>query len=93
MSWAGLDALRLSPVWATVRSMSLTARLDDRDSSVSHFMAAELPGLKELQATYRAQRPAHAVALRPEPPAGIWPAWGTLGAAIDHRLPAASARP
>jgi hypothetical protein len=66
--------------------MSLTSRLDDRDSPVSLFMAAELPGLKELRASYRAQRPAGTSALRPDPPAGVWPAWGTLGQAIDHRL-------
>ena len=67
--------------------MSLTSALDDRDSPISKFMAAELPGLKELQAAYRAQRPADTDALRPQPLEGIQrPAWGTLGQAIDHRL-------
>jgi hypothetical protein len=66
--------------------MSLTSSLDDRGSPVSRFMAAELPGLKELQAAYRAQRTDHVSALRPDPPGGVRPAWGTLGQAIDHRL-------
>jgi hypothetical protein len=66
--------------------MSLTSSLDDRGSLVSQFMAAELPGLRELQAAYRARRPAAASALRAEPPEGVRPAWGTLGQAIDHRL-------
>ena len=66
--------------------MSLTSQLDDRDSPVSRFMAAELPGLSEWQAAYRALRAAHIDALRPEPPGGVRPAWGTLGQAIDHRL-------
>jgi hypothetical protein len=49
-------------------------------------MAAELPGLKDLQAAYRAQRPAQISVLRPEPPGSVRPAWGTLGQAIDHPL-------
>jgi len=49
-------------------------------------MAAEFPGIKELQAAYRARRPADTDALRPEPPDGLRPAWGTLGQGIDHRL-------
>jgi hypothetical protein len=44
--------------------MSLTSSLVDRDSPVSRFMAAELPGLKELQAAYRAQRTDYVSALR-----------------------------
>jgi hypothetical protein len=66
--------------------MSLTSCLDDRDSAVSRFMVAELPGLKDLQAGFRAQRLAHISALRPEPLGSVRPACGTLGQAIDHRL-------
>jgi hypothetical protein len=50
-------------------------------------MAAEMPGLKELAAAYRAKRATvDADALRPDAPEGTRPAWGTLGAAIDHRI-------
>lgn len=49
-------------------------------------MAAEFPDLKQLSGAYRAVRPADADAVRPNPAQGIRPAWGTLGAAIDHRI-------
>jgi hypothetical protein len=66
--------------------VSLTSSLDDRGSSVSKFMVAELPGLRDWQAAYQARRPAEASALRPGTPEGVRPAWGTIGHAIDHRL-------
>ncbi|MEV0348348.1 hypothetical protein AB0H88_21455 [Nonomuraea sp. NPDC050680] len=43
--------------------------------------------MADLSADYRAVRPADADAVRPEAPQdGTRPAWGTLGAAIDHRI-------
>ena len=66
--------------------MSLTSCLDDRGSMVSRFMTAELPGVRDMQASYRATLPAGGEVLRPDPPGGTRPTWGTLGHAIEHRL-------
>jgi hypothetical protein len=60
--------------------------LSDPDSPLRQFLASELPGVAAVRADCRARRPADLDVLRPEPPAGTRPAWGTLGAAVDHRL-------
>jgi hypothetical protein len=66
--------------------MSLTSELNDPESSLSAFMAAQFPQVKEFSAMFRAARPADAEALQPPVEAGTRVAWGTLNAAIDHRL-------
>lgn len=66
-------------------AMSLTSLLDDRQSPLSQFMTAELPGLADLVTAYRVLLPARSP-LRPEPPDGVRPDWGMLGQAIDHRI-------
>lgn len=44
-----------------------------------------MPDLKGIRAEYKAARPSRAV-IRPAPPEGISAQYGTLGAALDHRL-------
>jgi hypothetical protein len=65
--------------------MSLTSELDDRNSRLSRFMATRLPDLGALRKAHRADRPMVDV-VKPSPPAGTRIQYGTLGAAIDHRL-------
>lgn len=60
--------------------------LDDADSPLRRFLAARLPRLAAVRADCRARLPADPDIVLPAPPAGTRPAWGTLGAAIDHRL-------
>lgn len=67
--------------------MSLTSQIDSPDSPFSRFGALHLPRPRTAMDSYRtttrtAQRP---VTL-PQPPPGVRSAWGTIGAAIDHRL-------
>jgi hypothetical protein len=69
-----------------VLTMSLTSELKDAESPLSAFMAAQFPQVKELSAALRAVRPDDAEALHPPVAAGTRVAWGTLNAAIDHRL-------
>src|SRR5688572_5524630 len=66
--------------------MSLTSVLADPRSALRQFLDAELPDVAVVRADCRAHRPAGVAVLRPVPPTGVRPAWGTLGAAIDHRL-------
>lgn len=66
--------------------MSLTSELKDGESLLSLFMTAEFPGTRSLSAAFRAVRPADADTLRPVVPDGARVHWGTLNAAIDHRL-------
>jgi hypothetical protein len=66
--------------------MSLTSELDDAKSPLATFMTAVFPQTRDLSAALRAACPSGAEPLRPEIPAGKRIAWGTLGAAIDHRL-------
>lgn len=66
--------------------MSLTGHLENRGSAVSRFMAAELPGVKDMQAAYRSMLHSGGAVVRPAPPEGVRAAWGTLGHAIEHRL-------
>ncbi len=66
--------------------MSLTSELKDTESPLSAFMAAEFPRVREFAAAFRAVRPDDAEALPPPAAAGTRVAWGTLNAAIDHRL-------
>jgi hypothetical protein len=66
--------------------MSLTSELDDAKSPLAAFMSAGFPQTRDLSASLRAACPSGAEPLRPEPPDGQRIAWGTLGAAIDHRL-------
>jgi hypothetical protein len=69
--------------------MSLTSVIADRASpfgAFGAFIEAELPNVRDLSAAFRAARPADGDALRPTAPEGTEPAWGTIGAAIDHRL-------
>ncbi|MFD5784591.1 hypothetical protein [Streptomyces sp. NPDC126933] len=65
----------------------MTSQIDSPDSPFTRFTVLHLPRPRAAMDTYRAaaravQRP---VSL-PVPPPGVRPAWGTLGAAIDHRL-------
>ncbi|MFC9330784.1 hypothetical protein [Kitasatospora sp. NPDC057015] len=64
--------------------MSLTRLLDDKTSALRVFFDSELPVLRALRASYRATRSHVLPTQRPEPQAET--RWGTLGAAIDHRL-------
>jgi hypothetical protein len=66
--------------------MSLTSELKDPGSPLSAFMAAQFPQVKEFSAAFRTVRPADSAALQPPVEAGTRVAWGTLNAAIDHRL-------
>jgi hypothetical protein len=66
--------------------MSLTSQLNDPESLLSAFMAAQFPQVKEFSAVFRAVRPADGEALQPPVEAGTRVAWGTVNAAIDHRL-------
>jgi hypothetical protein len=66
--------------------MSLTSAIANRASPFSAFLEAELPKVRDLSAAFRAVRPPDGDALRPTAPEGVEPAWGTIGAAIDHRL-------
>lgn len=67
-------------------TMSLTSELKDAESPLSAFMSAQFPVVRELSAAFRAVRPNDAEALHPPVEAGTRVAWGTLNAAIDHRL-------
>ena len=67
--------------------MSLTRLLNDRNSALTQFMAAELPDTGAVLRGYRERLPAGGQALVvPRPPDGIRPASGTINAALDHRL-------
>jgi hypothetical protein len=66
--------------------MSLTSELNDPESALSAFMAAQFPQVKGLSAAFRTVLPADAEALQPPVEAGTRVAWGTLNAAMDHRL-------
>jgi hypothetical protein len=66
--------------------VSLTSELKDAQSPLSVFTAASFPGTKELAAAFRAVRPADGEGLQPTVPAGTRVPWGTLNAAVDHRL-------
>lgn len=66
--------------------MSLTPELEDPKSPLSVFMAAECPEARSLAAAFRMVGPANGDGLVPAVPAGTRVPWGTLNAAIDHRL-------
>jgi hypothetical protein len=76
----------LSYATSTVLAMSLTSLLADPKSPLSRFLATELPDGKGFSAAFRAIRPPDADAVRPLVPEGTRVPWGTLGAAIDHRI-------
>lgn len=76
----------MSVAAATVHDMSLTSVLSNGSSPFRRLMAAELPDVAAVRAGYRARRPVGLDVVRPNPPDGTTPAWGTLGAAIDHRI-------
>lgn len=69
-----------------VTIMSLTSQLKDAESPLAAFMTTEFPRVKEFSAAFRAVRPDDAEAFHPPAAAGTRVAWGTLNAAIDHRL-------
>ena len=73
-------------VTCTLRGMSLTSVLADRSSPLRTLLDSELPALADLRASYRALQPVPLPVVLPDPPSGSRPAYGTLGAAIDHRL-------
>ena len=75
---------RSSRVYPAV--MSLTSLLDDSKSPLSQLLLSELPDVKAFSAAFRAVRPPDEIALRPVAPEGTRVQWGTLGAAIDHRV-------
>jgi hypothetical protein len=66
--------------------MSLTSELRNPKSPISQFLSRELPDLAGFTAAFRSVRPSDAEALRPSAPQCERVHWGTLGAAIDHRL-------
>jgi hypothetical protein len=66
--------------------MSLTSILDDSTTSLRQFLARVLPDVSEVRLAYRAVKPSPLDVVRPVRPEGGRPAWGTLGAAINHRL-------
>jgi hypothetical protein len=66
--------------------MSLTSSLSDPGSALRKFLAVEAPGTASVRSSFLAARPPGLMVTRPLPPEGMKPAWGTLGAAIDHRL-------
>ena len=57
--------------------MSLTSQLNDPESLLSAFMAAQFPQVREFSAAFRAVRPADGEALQPPVEAGTRVAWGT----------------
>ena len=66
--------------------MSLTSLLTDKSSGLAQFMADQFPGTANLLSAYRARLPVGIEAVRPALPAGVKPAWSTIGIAIDYRL-------
>ncbi|SEG85219.1 hypothetical protein SAMN05216223_12310 [Actinacidiphila yanglinensis] len=68
--------------------MSLTSQLQAKGSPLSTFLREHLPQIRPATDSFR-----NALAdveagplLLPQAPAGVRPLWGTLGAAVDHRL-------
>jgi hypothetical protein len=59
--------------------------LKDSSSPVRQFLADELPDAWRVRDVYRSALP-DLPATVPVPPPGVRPAWGTLWAAVDHRL-------
>ena len=66
--------------------MSLTSVIDDKASPLHNFLVEHLPSLQDVRKAYRAARPTQRAAVLPSPDNAAKPSWGTLGAAIDHRL-------
>lgn len=68
--------------------MSLSSQLQNKDSLFSAFLRDHLPELRPATDSFRKMlgKPDAAALLLPQAPAGVQPLWGTLGAAIDHRL-------
>lgn len=60
--------------------------LNDTSSPLRQFLGSEMPNVADVRSSYRAAQPAVLSVVRPVRPDGGRPAWGTLGAAIDHRL-------
>jgi len=79
--------LRPVRAWKEEPGLSLTSQIDSPDSPFTRFTALHLPRPRAAMDTYRATaRAAQRPVSLPTPPPGVRPAWGTLGAAIDHRL-------
>jgi hypothetical protein len=70
---------------AYVASMSLTSEIKAKRSVLSVFLEEELPGLANVRTAYRSVRP-NRPTVRPTPPDGTRVQYGTIGAALDHRL-------
>lgn len=66
--------------------MSLTAHLNDKKSPLRRLMDTRFPDVAPLRVSYREAVSKDLLVLVPTPPDGARPAWGTIGAAIDHRL-------
>lgn len=66
--------------------MSLTSELKNVESALAVFMNERFPAVRELSVAFRALRPSDGEALQPPAAARTRVAWGTLNAAIDHRL-------
>ncbi|MFG3117448.1 hypothetical protein ACGF4C_23975 [Streptomyces sp. NPDC048197] len=65
----------------------MTSQIDSSDSPFTRFTAVHLPRPRAAMDAYRATaRAARRPVSLPTPPPRVRPAWGTLGAAIDHRL-------
>ncbi|MFJ4681695.1 hypothetical protein [Kitasatospora sp. NPDC088783] len=65
----------------------MTSQIDSPNSPFSRFGALHLPRPRTAMDSYRATtRTAQRPVTLPQPPPGVRPAWGTIGAAIDHRL-------
>lgn len=58
----------------------------DPSSGLRQLLATELPDTAAVRTAYKAARSGPPDVLSPAPDGGQRPAWGTLGAAIDHRI-------
>lgn len=67
-------------------AVSLTSQISAPDSLFAMFASRHLPRQRTVMDGYRTAARAAPAPRQPAAPAGIRPAWGTIGAAIDHRL-------
>jgi len=66
--------------------MSLTSQISTPDSPFALFAGQHLPNQRGVMDGYRKAARAASPPRQPPAPPGTTPAWGTIGAAIDHRL-------
>ncbi|MFJ5104726.1 hypothetical protein [Streptomyces sp. NPDC088554] len=67
-------------------AVSLTSQISAPDSPFAMFASRHLPRQRTVMDGYRTAARAAPAPQQPAAPTGTTPAWGTIGAAIDHRL-------